>query len=245
MSTLTATDDLFTAAYRNYRRMVRWAILDQLGTGDTYLADDLTQDTFLRLYVHKDKVDLVRSPGGLLKTMARHAIHKHYDTKRNVEIAFDAGDWQFADRAMESAGGYYTPAQTGFRTYRAPQKSDRPVTFMAPDKVVAEGNRKPLVERFNAKTKAMPNGCIHWTGYVGKRGYGSFNAAGSMHTAHRIAYLMHVGPVPPKHMVSHSCHDRDTTCVAGPECLHRRCVNPEHLTVIETSLTSRRRSGIR
>lgn len=94
-------------------------ILDKLRNGDTHLADDLTQETFLRLYRYRDRVEF-GSPRvrGLLKVMAKQSVGHHYRIKRNSqERPSDLGHWSYSNRPMESGlPGCYTPAATGFRT---------------------------------------------------------------------------------------------------------------------------------
>lgn len=73
--------------------------------------------------------------------------------------------------------------------------------------------------------------CWPWQGPINAGGYGTFNC-GSVHTrAHRIAWLVTVGPIGPDDVVDHECHNRDLTCLGGSNCLHRRCVNPAHLRI--------------
>lgn len=89
-------------------------------------------------------------------------------------------------------------------------------------------------ERFMAKVQRQPNGCWYWTGYViPESGYGQFVLGEHGTTAHRAAYLMLVGSVPDGLEVEHVCHTNDLTCSAGAACLHRRCVNPSHLEVVD------------
>lgn len=47
--------------------------------------------------------------------------------------------------------------------------------------------------------------------------------------AHRLLYTMMVGPIPDGLTLDHLCHNRDDTCLGGPTCPHRGCVNPRHL----------------
>ncbi|MEU2797451.1 sigma-70 family RNA polymerase sigma factor [Streptomyces sp. NPDC007117] len=113
--------DQFTAAYHQYRPMVRNTIigrLDQYGTVDPHLAEDLTQNTFLALYQQGDRITDIRNVGGLLRVMARQSVIHHYRLKRNqCEKPADTGSWQYANREMgPTAAGYYTPSAGGFRT---------------------------------------------------------------------------------------------------------------------------------
>lgn len=52
--------------------------------------------------------------------------------------------------------------------------------------------------------------------------------------AHRVSYEKHYGPIPDNMWVDHVCHNEAAargTCDGGGGCLHRRCVNPDHLKV--------------
>lgn len=115
---ITDPDALFTETYTAYRGFVRSVILDKLGNGDTHLADDLTQDTFLALYRYRDRVDMTRDMGGMLRVMARQSISHHYRVKRNTcERPADPGAWRFANNNLApAASGAYEPVRTGVRT---------------------------------------------------------------------------------------------------------------------------------
>ena len=61
-------------------------------------------------------------------------------------------------------------------------------------------------------------------------GYGSVTYSGKVYHAHRVAYELAVGPVPPKHDLHHTCENR-------------RCVNPDHLAVVTRSEHMRIHAG--
>ncbi len=74
------------------------------------------------------------------------------------------------------------------------------------------------------------NGCWVWTGFITPQGYGACGYRGRRHTlAHRVVYQELVGPIPDGLTLDHLCHTNDHGCSGGNSCLHRRCVNPEHL----------------
>lgn len=75
-----------------------------------------------------------------------------------------------------------------------------------------------LAERFHAKYIPEPNsGCWLWDAAVSTGGYGRIGDGSSkVLQAHRVAYEIHRGPIPPGLNVCHRC---DVPL----------CVNPEHL----------------
>lgn len=115
--TQPTADDLFTAAYREYAPLVRRIVLANLNDGHQHLADDLMQETFLRIYRQRVQLDQIRSMRAFLQLASRRTVLDHYKVKRNkAETATDTGHWSFANREMDPVGGCYTPAATGFRT---------------------------------------------------------------------------------------------------------------------------------
>ena len=81
--------------------------------------------------------------------------------------------------------------------------------------------------RFWAKVDRTDN-CWLWTGAIQSRGYGSFGIGDKRtETAHRIAYLTFVGPIPDGLELDHLC-------------LNKRCVRPDHLEAVTAQVNNQR-----
>ncbi len=64
-----------------------------------------------------------------------------------------------------------------------------------------------------------PEGCWTWTAYRNKDGYGKFELNGVSVSAHRLAYQLDIGPIPPGLEPDHLCKNR-------------ACVNPSHMELV-------------
>lgn len=100
--------------------------------------------------------------------------------------------------------------------------------------------RRAYIDNFSRYT-ILPNGCWHWDGPLWPNGYGKPSTALHGTTlAHRAFYIEHVGPIPERLDLDHTCHNADVNCLGGNACPHRACVNPEHLEPATRSLNLRR-----
>lgn len=89
-----------------------------------------------------------------------------------------------------------------------------------------------LRERFESKGEQGPK-CWRWTGSKTRGGYGVLakyfvKSRGFNTTAHRIAYELHVGPIPDGLEIDHLCANRE-------------CANPEHLEAVTHQENERRK----
>ncbi|WP_105133474.1 HNH endonuclease signature motif containing protein [Burkholderia sp. BE12] len=72
----------------------------------------------------------------------------------------------------------------------------------------------PIADRFARWTEAIPeSGCLIWMGAITPRGYGEITLGGRAQRAHRIAYQIAHGPIPPGMQVLHRC---DVRCCVAP-----------------------------
>lgn len=103
-------------------------------------------------------------------------------------------------------------------------------------------------QRFWSKVdKEHPSGCWLWTDKPGRLGYAQVRIggrSGSFVLVHRWAYEHLVGPIPAGMTIDHQCHNRDTSCIGGPSCIHRLCVNPSHLEVATQRDNTLRSGGV-
>lgn len=79
----------------------------------------------------------------------------------------------------------------------------------------------PAEERFWRFVDADGD-CWDWTGTIHSKGYGYFNAGkDGNQRAHRYAWTILVGPIPPHMTIDHVCK-------------RKHCVNPDHMEIVTT-----------
>lgn len=92
-----------------------------------------------------------------------------------------------------------------------------------------EQHNKTLMERFTEKWELNPEtGCWEWQARRKEgRTYGYLGVDGKPRHAHRLAYELHVGPIPEGLVIDHLCN---VPC----------CVNPDHLQAVTPEENRRR-----
>jgi hypothetical protein len=67
---------------------------------------------------------------------------------------------------------------------------------------------KKTAARFRSKLRRAPSGCLEFIGCTHPHGYGMMGVKRVPKLAHRIAYMLAYGPLPPKlPVVMHLCHN--------------------------------------
>jgi hypothetical protein len=94
--------------------------------------------------------------------------------------------------------------------------------------------KKTLTERFMEKVERLESGCWLWRGATHKNGYGRFRLPKPQQStwAHRAAWVLFRGAIPPGLCVLHRCDNPP-------------CVNPDHLWVgtVADNMRDRDRKG--
>lgn len=83
----------------------------------------------------------------------------------------------------------------------------------------------PLIDRMMYRTSLMDNGCWLWLGSCNPKGYGHIrdDQDGALVAVHRAIWVHLNGPIPGHLEVDH---------VVAWGCVHRACVNPDHLELV-------------
>lgn len=104
--------------------------------------------------------------------------------------------------------------------------------LMATSEQQLAGSARHSVDRFFRKVEAVPwTGCWIWMG-CRSSGYGHMRRGGVGVLAHRFAFELHKGAIPPELELDHLCREPS-------------CVNPAHLEPVTTGENTRRGESAR
>jgi hypothetical protein len=105
--------------------------------------------------------------------------------------------------------------------------------------------RPTLQERFDSRISGADPECVLWMGRYDHDGYGRItvmkNGKASPQLAHRIAWTLAGRGLVTGMTLDHLCHTNNPSCTGGRECLHRRCVNVNHLEQVTPRTNNARR----
>jgi hypothetical protein len=101
-----------------------------------------------------------------------------------------------------------------------------------------DADRKALQQRLERELVADGTGCWPWQGKTNGHGYGYFSHRGVHYFAHRAAWQVYRGPIPPKMQVNHHC-DRPLCC--HPDCLW---LGTQRENLEDMTKKGRRRNGL-
>lgn len=89
--------------------------------------------------------------------------------------------------------------------------------------------------------RSEPRGdCVIWTGGLTTDGYPVMvKSDGTGDKGHRASWALANGPIPKGMTLDHVCHTTDPNCPGG-KCIHRRCINPDHLEPVTQAENGRR-----
>lgn len=128
-------------------------------------------------------------------------------------------------------------------------------TINSPDQLPA--NMRSKIQLELCPRPELPGFCWGWTGCLNSRGYGCIAVEGKSQLAHRVAYKLAIGPIPPNLQIDHLCTNKQccnpshleavtgkVNCERTDVATKIRCVNGHPLIAPNLVLKPRRRSGL-
>ncbi len=86
---------------------------------------------------------------------------------------------------------------------------------------------RPTVARLLDHAVRVESGCVLFTGYLDRQGYGRILHNGEKQLVHRVAHELFIGDIPEGYEVDHLCGVRN-------------CINAEHLEAVTPLVNTRR-----
>ena len=99
---------------------------------------------------------------------------------------------------------------------------------------------KKIIDRIEPQA----NGCWWYPALPNKTGYAATRIGWPVTKSekiYRLSWTFYKGDIPEGMTIDHLCHD-PKVCKEGNACLHRRCVNPDHLALVSQSDNSKKTS---
>jgi len=181
-----------------------------------------------------------RTPPAASRTLYRLAAFRYMDTGV-IDVAAVPAVARRPNARQRSAKEYIEAAMSGMafadlvnKEYIYSQREDNTEPLNVDDNELVERvlrqrwrrtrrgikGRLSLEDKFESKVdRSDPDGCWLWTGAVSS-GYGQFRVGRATRPAHRVAFELYRGEIPPGKAVGHTCE-------------HSHCVRPEHLKLID------------
>lgn len=119
---------------------------------------------------------------------------------------------------------------------RSQPRSPRPKLY---DQEVIDFFESKVIRDWRTQSAAHLGPCHGWGGPVDPNGYSYLQYRGIRVRASRYAYRLTKGPIRFPHL-DHLCHSWAAFCQGGPTCLHRLCVNSDHLESVTARENTRR-----
>lgn len=124
------------------------------------------------------------------------------------------------------------------------QAKERRAARNAQRKAERAARRLTDLDRLMRSVSKGSNGCWYWTGGISSaNGYGRAWYKGDTITAHVAVFRASGGDIPDGYEIDHTCHNRDLACPGRRDCMHRRCVNPDHLEAVTASVNQIRQGA--
>jgi HNH endonuclease len=102
------------------------------------------------------------------------------------------------------------------------------------------------LEKIINRIQPQENGCWHYPAVTSAKGYAITRIGWPVTKGafiHRLSWIYYKGDIPENMVLDHLCHDTKT-CAGGNSCVHRRCVNPNHLQLVTLAKNSQNTSRL-